>query len=196
MQIQLKFDSHKFITWLNDFELRQLPYAQSSALNGTAYKIQRYQRANMEKKFTIRNNWTLKGVIVEKATKQNLQVQIAIRDKYTARHEEGGTFKTKSKSWSIPLKDIKRNKRGIVTRAKWPARLKNKNIMIVKSKKGKGKIMLQRVRNNKPKLLWAFEPEIKLKPRLDFKKTAEAVANKFFESEFDAAFKRAIATGR
>ncbi len=197
MQIKLTFDSHKLKTWLNDLELRQIPFAEASALNGIAFRVQSAVRANLPKKFTIRNSWTAKGIQVERATKSNRVAIIGTIDKFLARHEDGGTFKPMgSKSFSIPLEDIRRNKKGIVTRSKWPGRLKGKNIRIAESKRGNGKIMLKYQRNAKPKLLWAFEKQIKIKPKLDFEKTANAIGEKFMATEFQEAFSKAIRTAR
>ncbi|MCB1176066.1 MAG: hypothetical protein KDK36_00685 [Leptospiraceae bacterium] len=195
--ITLEYDSRKLKHWLNSIETRQLPYAESVALNNIAFRVQRAVRANLRKKFTLRNNWTEKGIQVNKATKYSLYSTVGTRDEYLAKHEEGGIFRTKSgKSWSIPLKDIRRNKKGIVTKSKWPGRLRNKKNRVVESRRGKGKILLQMRKKQKPLLLYAFEKQIKIKPKLDFEKTAESIGSKYMQLEFQIAFDRAMRTAR
>jgi hypothetical protein len=195
VRIKATFDSHKAITWLNSLQKSQIPYATALTLNGLALRAQKYVRANTAKVFTLRNKWTLGSIQVELATKHKPIAILGSRQEYMLQHETGGTFTPKgSKSFSIPLKDAKRNKNQIVPRSKWPVKLKGKKIRIIEGKKGK--IMIELRKSSAPKLLWAFERKKTLKPKLNFIKTASAVAAKFSQIEFETAFRRAIAGAR
>lgn len=107
----------------------QLPYAMSTALNSTAFAVQKMQRERMATVFD-RPTPLIKGANrVEKATKQNLTAKVLIDPKRAPilqLHEEGGARRgdqtmeryLKSKGWlpagwkAVPTLDMPKNAYG------------------------------------------------------------------------------------
>lgn len=196
MILRIDFDSHRFKTWLSDLEKKQIPYAISGALNGVAFRAQRAIRANLKKKYTLRNKYTEKSIRVEKAKKNNLQSIVGTEADYLLEHETGGIFKNKkSRNYSVP-QQVRRTKRGIVSKSKYPSRLKSKNIRLTNAKNRKGKILLQFQKGKKPIVLWAFEPQKKIKKTLFFQETAEKIGTKYMPIEFQKSFEYAMRTAK
>lgn len=105
---------------------KQLPFATAKALNEVAGFFQRDQRAVMQKQFTIRRQWVLQGVKIDRgdfATKQKLNVRIHIDEKqdFFNKFEEGGTRSPRSggKSLAIPI-NVRGSKTGLIPASKKP----------------------------------------------------------------------------
>lgn len=68
---------------------KQLPYAAMLALNSTAFGAQGDVKGNLPKRFKLRNQWTARGITVDKASKQTLTAKVNAPD-YMAIQETGG----------------------------------------------------------------------------------------------------------
>lgn len=113
---------------LRNLAEEQMPYAISSALNSTAFAVQKDQKQRLPTVFD-RPTPLIKGAIrVEKATKQDLTAKVYVDPKRAAilkTHEEGGRrgdqrleWFLKSKGWlsagwrAVPTDKMKRNSYG------------------------------------------------------------------------------------
>ena len=65
-------------------------FASVDAINHTAFQCRKAAQKSLRDKFTLRNKWTERGILVEKATKQKEYAEVFSRDWYIAQREEGG----------------------------------------------------------------------------------------------------------
>lgn len=61
---------------------RQVPFAVSYAMNLTARNAVEYMRSDIQRIFTIRNNWEALGITFKPASKRDLSVEIGSRHYY------------------------------------------------------------------------------------------------------------------
>lgn len=74
---------------------RQVPFAVSYAMNLTARNSVEYMRSDIQRIFTIRNNWEALGITFKPASKRDLSVEIGSRHHYMAAQVLGGTKEAK-----------------------------------------------------------------------------------------------------
>jgi hypothetical protein len=70
---------------------RQIPFAVSYAMNLTARNAVEYMRSDIQRIFTIRNNWEALGITFKPASKRDLTLEIGSRHHYMAAQVLGGT---------------------------------------------------------------------------------------------------------
>ena len=70
---------------------RQIPFAISKAMNETGKDCVVYMRSDIQRIFTIRNNWEALGITFRPASKRNLTLEIGSRHAYMAAQVLGGT---------------------------------------------------------------------------------------------------------
>jgi hypothetical protein len=81
----------------------QLGIAEKNTLNDMAFYAQKKARKIQAKKLTLRNKWTIKGTLVQKARRIGDSAYMgSVRD-YMLRQEYGGTHKPKTGSRSVPV---------------------------------------------------------------------------------------------
>ena len=179
---------------LRTFERKQLPFAIAGALNATAFDARKAVKKNLFKKFILRNKWTERGVIVVKANKHELTAWVNLNRGYMYDQEEGGTRTPGGQSIAVPM-GVRKDKKRRITKAKRPRALLDKpNTFIIR--KGESSRLpagiYQRMRGRKVKLLYALEPKITIKPKLNMEKTVAGVVNSRFFANFNRAMARAL----
>lgn len=75
---------------LTEIEEKHVPFALSLALNRTAKDVQVEVVSGLASQFTLRRNWTAKGIRLTPATKGSLVARIYTKDWYMRDQEEGG----------------------------------------------------------------------------------------------------------
>ena len=94
---------------------KQIPFAISKALNGVAVEVKNAERKEMEYVFDNPTPYTLNSVFFKKATKQNLEVSIIVRNeaakgtppvKYLEPQIFGGTRRAKSSELQLREKGL------------------------------------------------------------------------------------------
>lgn len=93
------FDIAGFVRDLSDIEKRQFPYALMRALNDTAYQTRQAWGEEMDRVFDRPTRFTRNAVLYKKATKENFEAEVFIRDhalkgtppaRYLYQQAEGG----------------------------------------------------------------------------------------------------------
>jgi hypothetical protein len=169
----------------------QIRFAVSKGLNDLAIRAADVQRADMRTRFTIRNENVLKYGIVrtEKATKQSLASAVGVSQQaagsreafgYLKKFERGGRKGPLQGSTVGVPEDVRRTKRGIVTKAQQIKAFNlvrngkqvqgQKRTFMVKPKSGSAAaLILQRVAKGKRsvvKVLYVLERSVPIQPIL------------------------------
>jgi hypothetical protein len=81
-------------------------FAGVVALTRTAKHAQRAIQDNLPDVMHIRNKWTIQGIRITPATKQNQEAEVYSKDWYMPIHEEGGSRTPKPVMW-VPSKNLR-----------------------------------------------------------------------------------------
>lgn len=186
------------VDWLNMLATRQVPFATAKALTMTARDVRDVVRADLPKHFKLRGGWVARGITIQPASKSDWPHCIAragSRDQFMELQETGGTKRpTKgAKNVSIPTAVTTRRRNGggrLPQSAKPRALLDRKDTFVTDH------VLRKRLRGKRPGAetlaLFLFRPEAHLKPRFEFKKTAEGVVGRVYAKNFKQAFEEAI----
>ena len=179
-------------------EAQQFKFAVAKALTDTAYEVQGEVRGNMPNRFTLRRNWIVRGIRVERATKDNLTATVYSRDKFMGLQEMGGPKTPLGRFVAIPTRAVRRTAKDMIKKADRPAALGdkahivevkgNKYLALKKPRKGRG--------NNELRLLYLLVPRADIKQRLGLNKDGQRVARAKFVAKLKRALAAAIATAR
>ena len=180
-------------------EAQQMRFATAKALTSTAYAVQREVKANMPSRFTLRRNWIVQGIRVERATKQNLEAMVYSRDKFMRLQEEGGGKNPARNYIAVPTRAVKRTKTDIIRKSDRPAALGDKAevvdynghkwLALKKARKGANK-------GGQLRLLYLLVPRAQIDQRLGLNKDGQRVARAVFRAELQKALADAVRTAR
>lgn len=169
---------------------RQIPFATMKALNDTAFDARAEIQRDLPQKFRLKNSWTQRHILVEKASKATLEAAVTAPD-YMRKQEEGGVVKPQGNHLATP--EHLRGKRISVSNR--PRAVRNKpNVFLLK--RGKGESIVQKVGRKKLRVLFWMTADQKFKPRFGMEQTVEYVVRTRFALHFDTAFQHAIDTAR
>jgi hypothetical protein len=90
---------------LQTFAKKAVPYAARNGLNGSAFALQDEWRGEVRRTFTLRNQYTVRAIRVDKAQGLDLRTMQAVTGSvapYMADQEEGATVRGKSGKKAIP----------------------------------------------------------------------------------------------
>jgi len=212
MAVELKVNAipiEKTLEMMGKFG-KQIPFAESKAINNTSLKVQAFEVKNIKTNFTTRSKWYLPrrrfGVNVKFANKRNLIGRIFSLAPWLQQHESGGTKTRKKKTPKqskskllMPIREIRKDKTRLIPKKFSPAKLladpTKKRVFFIDTpggglllqRKGKGK-------KSKTKVLFFAETKAKIKPTLHFVKTGSKIINKIYKKEFGRALGFAIKT--
>lgn len=198
------------------FREDQVPFATSKALNELAKLFQRKQTDAILEDFTVRDRTFMRRAVKIKpfARKRSLFAQVQIEPPGGARtadilakFERGGTKRPQGSRLAIP-QEVRRTKTGKIRTNLRPSKLNLKSVsgqlsegdqrtFSIRRSGGRGGIF-QRVgrgARSKVRLLYAFIPRARIRPRLGFIKRAKSVA-KEFGPLFDRAYRAALRTAK
>lgn len=192
---QVQIDLQPVLRFIDRAVSNQVPFASALALTQTAKDIQQVERTEeLPKRFTLRNRWVQQGIVITPATKGRLIAAVGSRDHFMALQAMGGTKRPqRSKNVSIP-KDVKRNKRDLITRSNRPRQLLDRRRVFVNRIRGGTLAILQRLtRKRYPlKVLYVLSPFAKVKPRWALDETAKRVTQSRWAANFVASMIRAM----
>lgn len=182
---------------LSDFARKQLPFATSLALNDTAEAVERGARRDLETRLDKPTPFTLRGLLILRSSKARLWADVLIKDAqaaYLRWQETGGDRPPKAKAIPVPVhigRDSFGNMaRGAVKRAALGAD-------VFSGRPGRaGPGLFQRLKGGGLRLLVAFEPVAKYRPRLHFADNATRIANAMMPAAFERAMRRALTSAR
>lgn len=195
--ISVKSNAAAFKRSLGLFQRKQLPFATAGALTSTAFDAQRAVKRNLSRKFNLTNKFTISSVRVKKADKRTLTAKVffmPIAARYMQRHETGGTKTPRGRSIAVPA-GVKKSARGKISKANRPRQILNKP-GVFKATIGGQRGIYRRKRGKPLEMLYALEPRVRIRARLDFGKTVAGVVNSRFPRNMRASFARALRTAR
>jgi len=199
MIVSVQTDIEKAIRQLQSItEKQQMAFAVAKALTKTAVDVQREVQNNMPSRFIIRRPWVLKGIQVERATKQSLTATVYSRDKFMQLQEFGGTKNPLRNYIAIPTSMVKRTKTDIIARSDRPGALGDKAEIIELN--GHKWLALKKARKGsngqRLKLLYLLVPRAQLRERLGLNKDGQKVARARFMLNLQDALEQAVRTAR
>ena len=202
MQISMKTNISKFTKAIDLIGKSQIPFATSRALNETAKDVrEQILTGTYPRSFTVRNKQFAKRMFkVDRSTKRKLVARVydSLGRDYMAMQESGGTKKPKGNNLAIPTDQIKRGARGI-PKGRRPRALINPGNKSFRQTlpNGQDVILQRRTKKRYPlKVLYLFEPSVKIKPTFPFYEDGRKVAQKMFNINFKKHFKLAKMTAK
>lgn len=198
LTVDVQFDFAKVVNALNDMEQKQLPFATARALNDTAFQARSLTQRNLRSRFTLRNNFVEKGVLVRKATKTQLWAEVYDRDWFMAIHEKGGSkVVTRGGTHLAVPAAIRQTSRGLVPRSKRPEALRGNKRTFRATINGRDGLFQRKTKKRLPlTMLFAFKPSVPIRPRLGLEKDAREVVARNWSKNFVDAFGYAMRTAR
>jgi hypothetical protein len=180
----------------DDLVNKQLPFATARALTLTAQDAQTAIRAAMPSKFTIRNTWSQRGIIVKPADKNVIPARSAVMVgdmwNYLFMQESGGE-KTPTSSQHIAVpEDIRSSPSQILRSQLRPKALLARKDVFIKDLGGGNQAIYQRLSGARLKLLYILTPETHIKPRLGLAETALKIGNERWAINFAASLQAAL----
>lgn len=179
-------------------ELQQVRFAAAKALTQTAIEVQRDVRAEMPGRFTLRRQWIVQGIRVERATKASLQSAVFSRDAFMGLHEFGGQKDPRKRFIAIPTRAVKRTKTDVIARRDRPGALGDRAEVIERD--GNKWLALKKGRRgrsgNELRLLYLLVPKAKIDERLGLREIGTRVVRARFMPLFLQALEDAVKTAR
>ena len=197
--VNIKGDIKKATRFLTKVQKRQIPFATSLAINGTAKIVQANSKATMQKDLDNPTPATVKSVRVQYSSKRNLRAAVFIIpavDKFLRYQIHGGTRSPRGRTEAVPV-SIRLNKYGniIGRKAGKLKKLLGRDDTFSGTIKGVAGIWQRgrgKMRNKTVKLLVAYESRTRYRPRWDFYKYALQAANRAWRKQFNIAMRRAL----
>jgi hypothetical protein len=213
--IEIAFDFSGMERSFKRFSKRQVPFVIASALTETVVDTQFKLRGDLPKMFTIRNNWTAKGIRTKAAHKGRLVAVVGSVDRYMQQQTTGETKKSTSKALGVPVKARFRPTTKL-TQGKWPGKMFDKRKgFIAKTKSGTSALFVPvkprkrkssnqakrrrkggRKRIRRLKLMYYLKDSVRVKPRWPLEQTLRRVAAKEWVGNLAIGWRRALATAR
>lgn len=191
---------------------QQFRFAVAKALTATASDVQKEVRKNMPQRFTLRRQWVVQGIRVERATKDNLTATVYSKDPFMGRQEVGGTKTPKyDRNLAIPMRAVRRTKSQLINPADLPSNLGKAEFTVKRGKKEvarrgaggsvfklvvNGRTFLCRRRNGQVELLYLLVPSAQVDKRLGLSDDAEKIVKERFSVNLADAIEYALRTAR
>lgn len=213
MQISVASEIQKAVSQLQTIaEAQQFRFSVAKALTVTAAQVQQEVRKNMPERFTLRRQWVVNGIRIEKATKDNLTATVYSKDAFMGRQEVGGTKVPKfDNHLAIPMRAVRRTKTGMINAADLPSNLGKAEFSVKRGKQmaprrgaggsvfklvSNGRTYLCRRRNGQVELLYLLVPNAQVKKRLGLGDDAKKIARLKFAQNLNDALEFAMRTAR
>ena len=180
-------------------EASQFKFAVAKALTQTAYEVQAEVKRNMPGRFTLRRQWIVQGMRVERATKTNLVATVYSRDKFMGFQEFGGPKSPLRNYIAVPTKAVRRTKTQMIAKADRPKSLGDK-VEVIEYKGDKYLALKAKPRKgasgNKLRLLYLLIPRAQMHERLKLRQDGERIARAKFLPNLQRAIDDAVRTAR
>lgn len=192
-------DISQVLAWADDLVKTQLPFAAARALTLTAKDAQAAIQAQMPGRFTLRNTWSQRGIVVQPADKNTFPLLSAVYVgdiwNYLFLQESGGDKTGRTGSVAVP-EDIRTSPTMILRGAFRPKALMQRKDVFIKDLGGGNRAIYQRLPGHGLKLLYLLIPDAIIKPRLGLVETAQRIGNERWSINFQASLIVALATAR
>jgi len=179
-------------------EAQQFRFAAARALTRTAVDIQAEVRKNMPGRFTIRRDWVVRNIRVERATKADLRATIFSGDKFMSLQEFGGAKGPLRNYLAIPTSLVRRTPKDIIRKADRPAQLGDRaGIVEVNGRKYLALKRERKVRSgSRLRLLYLLIPRAQIRKRLGLAEDGMRVARARFSDHLRNSLEEALAQAR
>lgn len=201
--MQVDSNIREIIKGLSDLERKQLPYAQSVALNRTAFQAREDMKHQMQAKLDRPTPYTLRSVRVKKATKRKLEAIVFINEaqaEYLQYVFTGKTKFPKRKALVTPSKNTRLNKYGNMPRGKLQRLLSDgKHFSGVPNGTDLPAGIYRRMGRggrSRLKLIVQYKKRQEYTKKLDFKSVVSSSVTRNFDSNFHRALALANRTAR
>ena len=176
----------------------QFQFAVAKALTETAREVQAEVRANLPKRFTIRRDWVVRGIMVKNATKQNLEAVVYSRDKFMNLQEFGGPKDPRGNYLAVPTSMVRRTPRDMIRKADRPAQLGDKaEVVEVNGRKFLALKKPRRGANGQMlRFMYLLIPRAQIDERLGMRTDGQRIAGARFGPNLQAAIEYAMRTAR
>jgi hypothetical protein len=194
--MEVSFDAARFRREANRKIDRQIPFAFSLALNETGDDLHNELRGDLPSEFTIRSDWTKKGIRMKRSTKKRLQVTVGSIDDYMA-HQAGGAVVKGSQA--VPM-GARPKAKSRTMRGRWPrALIQRKGAFIADL--GSGPAVYQPSRHKDPKrrrlrLMYRLVDKTQIPKRWRLERTFREVVAREWQGNVTRALRRALRTAR
>ena len=218
-KITVKSNLKSFTRKLPPYLKRQVPFATSVALNETAKKAAKAQRAQAQRIFDRPTPFLLNGIYSprgrgsfrgRRATKRDLSAVLIPGLKGRNRFDdasarineviriqtEGGTRLPEKRALVVPTSSARLNRYGNLTRNKVQSLLARSDVFSAGRAQGLPPGIFQRRRDGSLRMLIAYEPRARYSPEFPYYRIARGVVRSQFDKEFRKAFKNAVRTAR
>ncbi|MCW5737350.1 MAG: hypothetical protein KIS73_24705 [Enhydrobacter sp.] len=176
---------------------RQVPFATARALTLTVRDAQTDIRAELPKRFTIRNSWVSKGIRIDPATKTKLEAAVGTLEPFMRLQETGGAGHARDASRKAVPKGAKRGKSGIIPKGQRPRALLNKPKHFLAKTRFGAAVMKRKGKARYPiePLFW-LKRTVPIKPRFGFKGQVETTTGRRFAANWATSMDAAAASSR
>jgi len=218
-KITVRSNLRQFTRKLPPFLKRQVPFATSVALNETAKKAAKAQRAQAQRIFDRPTPFLLNGIYSprgrgsfrgRRSTKRDLSAVLVPGLKGRNRFDdasarineviriqtEGGTRLPKKRALVVPTSSARLNKYGNLTRNRVQTLLARSDVFSAGRAQGLPPGIYQRKRGGGLKMLIAYEPDARYSRAFPYYRIAKGVVRSQFDKEFRKAFKKAVSTAK
>ena len=211
MNISLKSDFKKLSSQLDKIQRKQLPYAESKALNSLGFALKGNLNDSLSKYLHRPTKYMSRGIQVEKSTKKKLVTTVGFRSRtfgkgqgsifqseIMERQIGGGVRKARGRAIPVPVpKNKKPNKAGNLPRGTVGKLLADKTMYFSGSPRGidgDAGIWKRYGTKKKPriKMVIGWEEKTQYQPRFPFKRITQNYIRKLFKSHFEKALNEAL----
>lgn len=173
---------------------KQLPFVASLALNKTTIGARDLVRANLPKRFTLRNQFTQRGIQARTSTKTNLISHVLAPD-YMGIQETGGERQAPAGRLLKAPTDALAGA-GVIPKGKRPrALMASKGFILDMGNGDAGVFIRYGKKRGQIRLLWWLSDDQQYQPRMDFEKDVADYVQDRFAGHFLEAWDQALAKG-
>ena len=178
-------------------EAQQFRFAAARALTQTAAEVQAEVRRNMPSRFTLRRQWVVQGIRIERATKDNLESVVYSRDRFMGLQEAGGTKTPLGNYIAVPTAAVRRTKSQLIAKSDRPAALGDRaHVIDYNGHKWLALKKSRKVNGGRLRLLYLLIPRAHLAERLGLRKDGMRVVRARFRENLAASLAAAVASAR
>jgi hypothetical protein len=199
MQISIQSDIDKAVQRLQAVcAPGQLQFAVAKALTATAREVQAEVRAQMPRRFTLRRDWVVKGIMTRQATKRDLEAIVYSRDKFMNLQEYGGAKDPRGNYLAVPTSMVRRTPRDMIRKSDRPAQLGDRAEVV--DVNGRKFLALKKARRGangqRLRFLYMLIPRASIDQRLGLRTDGQRIARARFGPNLEAAIEYAMRTAR